>query len=80
MSKTLSATTVTEIARKLGQVSQLWLDPAFPLRREGVSALQLSTGFTPEMIDRALTAAFSELTEDKLLRFCAEELCDGPST
>jgi hypothetical protein len=73
MLNALSATSVTEMASKLGQVSQLWLDPAFPLRCESISALQICSRYSPDMIDRALTVAFSELTEDKLLAYCAEE-------
>ncbi|OGR89314.1 MAG: hypothetical protein A2992_02820 [Elusimicrobia bacterium RIFCSPLOWO2_01_FULL_59_12] len=69
-----SKTDVQRTARSLGRASRVWLDPAHPLRREAVWALQVSTGFTRSMIERALTAAFEELTEDKILKFSAETL------
>ena len=52
----------------------MWLNPASPLRQEAVTALQVSTGFTSRMIENALAAAFEELTDEKLLNFCASEI------
>src|SRR5688572_19789465 len=73
MNTTLTKLGVQQIARRLGQVSQVWLDPAHPLRQEAVTALQVSTGFTRPMIESALNAAFEELTEEKISMFCAQE-------
>jgi hypothetical protein len=64
---------VRDIARALGRASRLWLDPTDPLRRETITALNVSTGFSDRMIEAALDAAFDALTEDKLLNYCATE-------
>src|SRR5690606_36654052 len=40
---------------------------------EAVAALQVSTGLSPAMVEDALAAAFSELTESKLREYCVAE-------
>jgi hypothetical protein len=57
----------------LGKAADVWLDPANAWRKQAVEALQVSTGFSRPMVEAALRAAFEELTEEKLLAFCAAE-------
>src|SRR5258708_8753130 len=66
-------TDILSIARTLGHVAAIWLDPADPFRQEAIIALQVSTGYASSMIEDALKSAFEELTEPKLLDFIAKE-------
>jgi|GEM_PF-2710001 len=50
----------------LGQVSELWLNHRDSFRANALAALQVSTGYSVEMLDYALDAVFSEITLSKL--------------
>jgi hypothetical protein len=70
---TLHHTRIHEVVHSLGQISSRWLDPTWALRREGVAALQVSTTFQARLIEQALDAAFTELTEDKIIHYLTQE-------
>ncbi len=61
------------IVRSLGRLAELWMNPSDAIREEAVKALIVSTGFTRDMIEKAIYSAFSEATEEKLLDFLAAE-------
>jgi len=50
----------------LAAVSKDWLDTGSSIRQEAVSALQVSTGYSQLLIERALDAVFAELTAEKM--------------
>jgi len=57
------------ISHLISSLSALWLDPKTPFRKNAVSALQVSTGFTQDQIESALDAVFGEITTDVLNAF-----------
>jgi hypothetical protein len=65
---------VKDVARTLGLVARRWLDADDSLRGQTVQALQVSTGFRANQIERALSNAFEELRVSKLRSFVAQEI------
>ncbi len=60
---------VNDLFQSLGQVSEIWLNPDHPLRKETVQALQVSTGFSRRQIEMALTNCFEELSLPKITAY-----------
>jgi hypothetical protein len=51
----------------------MWLEASSPLRRKAIEALQVSTGYSPSVIDHAIDNVFKELTREKLLEYVQAE-------
>jgi hypothetical protein len=61
------------ILEPLCRITDLWLDPQSAIRRKAVQALQVSTGYPPRMIERAIQNAFEALSRDNLTEFIRSE-------
>ncbi len=60
---------MNDLVRSLGKVSEIWLNPDYPLREETVQALQVSTSFSRRQIEMALTNCFGELSLPKITAY-----------
>ena len=59
------------IADALAQTAQLWLPPDSPWRARAVAAAPEPTGFSPAMVNEAVTLTFGALTREALTGFKA---------
>jgi hypothetical protein len=61
------------ILEPLCRITDLWLDPHSAIRHKAVQALQVSTGYSAQMIERAIQNAFEALSRENLMKFIRSE-------
>jgi len=64
------------IIRAVAQTAKNWLYPDSPWRRRAVEQAPASTGFSPQMVNDAVTLAFGALTEDAFETLLRKEVGD----
>jgi len=69
----LKTTSASPGIEPLSRVTSLWLEPSSAIRAKAIEALQVSTGYSPSIINSAIQNVFEELTRDKLIAYVQAE-------
>ena len=69
----LKTTSTSPGVEPLSRVTSLWLEPSSAIRAKAIEALQVSTGYSVSVINRAIQNVFEELTRDKLIAYVMAE-------
>ncbi len=66
--KRLSTWPAEKVARRLEEAARRWLDPADPLRREALAAIEQESPFTRPALEIAIDRLFGKVSADGMLR------------